>query len=48
MAQANCSLCSTMQDTRSMILCPQCGQWVCIGCVGQSGICTACETEQEQ
>lgn len=47
MAQANCSLCSTMEDTRSLLLCPRCGQWVCQSCVGESGVCQSCEAEDE-
>ncbi len=48
MAQANCSICSRAEDTRALTVCPGCGQWVCADCLTESGVCAACQADEEE
>lgn len=47
MANAACTVCRDVHDTRSMRACPQCMEYVCAHCAQQhGGFCPSCDTEE--
>ena len=48
MSKAVCSVCRSVQETRTMELCPECHGYVCRVCQGEQRSCPRCTLTDEE